>query len=179
MVKEFLTIDQYRLYQLIWKRFTASQMASAVYKTASAKINAGKHVFTASSSRISFKGFLEVYELSDVEKEENLLPASLKQDSTLEFREFEKEQHFTQAPPHYTEASLVKALEELGIGRPSTYAPTIATILAANHINLKNIGIVHNREFEEGVLRIEFYDEDSSHRAAEVLQKYRYIVYER
>ena len=134
MVKEFLTRDQYRLYQLIWKRFTASQMASAVYKTASAKINAGKHVFTASSSRISFKGFLEVYELSDVEKEENLLPASLKQDSTLEFREFEKEQHFTQAPPHYTEASLVKALEELGIGRPSTYAPTIATILARHYV---------------------------------------------
>ena len=125
----------FRLYQLIWKRFAASRMQPARYETTAVKIGAGKYVFTVTTSKIAFQGFRSVYTEADEEKEENnVLVGGLKEDSRLEKEEFDAKQHFTQPPAHYTEATLVKALEELGIGRPSTYAPTISTILGRRYI---------------------------------------------
>lgn len=139
MVKDSLSRDEFRLYQLIWKRFVASQMASAVYETTQVKISGGKYIFTANSSKLSFEGFMSVYVESDEEKEENnAVLNSLTEGAVLSLNEFEHAQHFTQPPAHFTEASLVKALEELGIGRPSTYAPTITTILARRYIIKEN-----------------------------------------
>ena len=134
MVKDSLSRDQFRLYQLIWKRFAASRMASAVYETTNVKIGAGNYRFTVSASKITFDGFMSVY-VQDEEKSDN--PSLLKElgsDSELQLLEFEDKQHFTQPPAHYTEAALVKTLEELGIGRPSTYAPTISTIIARRYV---------------------------------------------
>ena len=129
-VKDSLTRDQYRLYQLIWKRFMASQMSSAVYETTSARIGAGNYVFTAAASKISFDGFMLVYTEAEEEKEESSAAVSaLTEDSTLTWKSFDEKQHFTQSAPHFTEASLVRTLEELGIGRPSTYSPIITTLL--------------------------------------------------
>ncbi|HJA13119.1 MAG TPA: type I DNA topoisomerase, partial [Candidatus Mediterraneibacter merdipullorum] len=129
-LKDSLTRDQFRLYQLIWKRFTASRMNPARYEATSVKIGAGKYCFTVSASKLLFDGFRSVYTEADEEKEEsNVLVGALTMDSVLTKEELETKQHFTQPPAHYTEASLVKALEELGIGRPSTYAPTISIIL--------------------------------------------------
>ena len=133
-VKDALSRDQYRLYQLIWKRFAASRMTDARYETTSVKITAKEHIFTASSAKLAFPGFLDVYQPDDAGKEENLLPDSLKEDSALALKKFEHDQHFTQPPAHFTEAALVKILEELGIGRPSTYAPTIATVIARHYV---------------------------------------------
>ena len=139
ILKESLTRDQFRLYQLIWKRFVASQMTSAVYETVSVKIAGGEYLFTVAASRIKFDGFMSVYVQSDEEKEENnALVRSIEKDSVLAFEEFESLQHFTQPPAHYTEASLVKVMEELGIGRPSTYAPTITTLLARRYVVKEN-----------------------------------------
>lgn len=135
MVKESLSRDQFRLYQLIWKRFVASRMKAAKYETTSVKIGAGKYRFTVAASRIVFEGFRSVYVESGEEKpENNLLLKSLDKDSELSCDHFDKKQHFTQPPAHYTEASLVRKLEELGIGRPSTYAPTISTIIARRYV---------------------------------------------
>ena len=135
MVKESLSRDQFRLYQLIWKRFVASRMKAAKYETTSVKIGAGKYRFTVSASRIVFEGFRSVYVESGEEKpENNVLLKSLDKDSELSCDHFDKKQHFTQPPAHYTEASLVRKLEELGIGRPSTYAPTISTIIARRYV---------------------------------------------
>ena len=134
MLKDSLTREQFRLYQLIWKRFAASQMADAVYETSSVKIDGGKYRFTMSASRVSFDGFLAVY-VQDEEKEgDSRILKGLGTDTALTLKEFESKQHFTQPPAHYTEAALVKTLEELGIGRPSTYAPTITTILARRYV---------------------------------------------
>lgn len=139
MIKESLTRDQFRLYQLIWKRFAASQMSSARYETTQVKIKGGKYIFTASSSKVVFDGFMSVYVESDEEKQEtNVVLNSLKEGISLSTEEFKSEQHFTQPPAHFTEATLVRALEELGIGRPSTYAPTITTILARRYIIKEN-----------------------------------------
>ena len=132
-VKESLSRDQFRLYQLIWNRFTASRMAPAVYETVAIEISAGKYLFHVNESRIQFRGFLSVYAL-DEEKLVQTIPASLTDDSKLTVSELKEEQHFTQPPAHFTEASLVKAMEDLGIGRPSTYAPTITTLLARHYI---------------------------------------------
>ncbi len=132
-VKESLSRDQFRLYQLIWNRFTASRMAPAVYETVAIEISAGKYLFHVNESRIQFRGFLSVYAL-DEEKLVQTIPASLTEDSKLTVSELKEEQHFTQPPAHFTEASLVKAMEDLGIGRPSTYAPTITTLLARHYI---------------------------------------------
>ena len=135
MVKESLSRDQFRLYQLIWKRFVASRMTAAKYETTSVKIGAGKYRFTVAASRIVFEGFRSVYVESGEEKpENNVLLKSLDKDSELSCDHFDKKQHFTQPPAHYTEASLVRKLEELGIGRPSTYAPTISTIIARRYV---------------------------------------------
>ncbi len=138
-LKDSLSRDQFRLYQLIWKRFTASQMAAARYETTSVRIRAGQHYFTVSASKVVFDGFMSVYTSADEEKQENnLLVKGIDRESVLTFREFDSKQHFTQPPAHYTEASLVRALEELGIGRPSTYAPTITTILARRYVTKEN-----------------------------------------
>ncbi|MEI3228406.1 MAG: type I DNA topoisomerase [Lachnospiraceae bacterium] len=135
MVKESLSRDQFRLYQLIWKRFTASRMSNAVYETTSVTIGAGDYRFHVSASKLIFDGFMSVYTSDEDEKaENNVLLKSIDQTTALKLQEFEEKQHFTQPPAHYTEASLVKTLEELGIGRPSTYSPTITTILARRYI---------------------------------------------
>ena len=132
-VKESLSRDQFRLYQLIWNRFAASRMSAAVYETVAIEIGAGRYLFHVNESRISFRGFLSVYAL-DEEKQVQTIPASLTEETELTVSELKEEQHFTQPPAHFTEASLVKAMEDLGIGRPSTYAPTITTLLARHYI---------------------------------------------
>ena len=138
-VKESLTRDQFRLYQLVWKRFVASRMQSAKYETTSVRIAAGQYRFTVAASKIVFEGFRSVYTEAEEEKEEsNVLLKGLDQDSRLSKIDFETKQHFTQPPAHYTEAALVKTLEELGIGRPSTYAPTISTIIARRYVAKEN-----------------------------------------
>ena len=138
-MKESLTRDQFRLYQLIWKRFVASRMQPAKYETTSVKIDAGDYRFTVAASKIVFEGFRTVYTESDEEKEEsNVLLKGLDENSVLTKKEFDTKQHFTQPPAHYTEAALVKTLEELGIGRPSTYAPTISTIIARRYVAKEN-----------------------------------------
>ena len=139
VLKDSLTRDQLRLYQLIWKRFMASQMADAVYETTSVKIDGGKYRFTVSASKVQFDGFMSVYVQEEEEKSDsNMLAKGLDKDTALEFKEFDSKQHFTQPPAHYTEAALVKTLEELGIGRPSTYAPTITTIIARRYVAKEN-----------------------------------------
>ena len=138
-LKESLSRDQLRLYQLIWKRFVASRMKPAKYETTSVKISAGEHRFAVSASKVVFEGFRSVYVESDEEKvENNVLVKNLDQNSKLTKESLEAKQHFTQPPAHYTEASLVKILEELGIGRPSTYAPTISTIIARRYVAKEN-----------------------------------------
>ena len=141
MVKDQLPRDLYRLYQLIWKRFTASRMNAAVYETVSVKIKAGNHIFTASSSNLVFDGFMKVYAVEDDHEEDGLLHVALDKKSELTFLDFDAKQHFTQPPAHFTESSLVKALEDLGIGRPSTYAPTITTILGRRYVTKENKNI--------------------------------------
>ena len=141
MVKEYLSRDQFRLYQLIWRRFMASRMANARYETTSVKIDAGEHRFTVAASKTVFDGFLNVYTDEDDQIEKNVLTQNLDTSTKLSFKEFESAQHFTQPAPHYTEASLVHDLEALGIGRPSTYAPTISTILARHYITKENKAI--------------------------------------
>ena len=133
-VKDSLSRDQFRLYQLIWKRFVASRMHSARYETVSVRIDGGGHRFTSAGSKLVFPGFMAVYQGEDDKEEANTALAKLKEDSRLQLEKLEKEQHFTQPPAHYTEASLVKALEELGIGRPSTYAPTISTLISRRYV---------------------------------------------
>lgn len=138
IVKESLPRDLFRLYQLIWKRFTASRMAPAVYETTSVKIGAGSHLFTTSASRLSFEGFMSVYVEADDAEEKNQVLGNMEKGTELSLEKLEPSQHFTQPPAHYTEASLVKALEEQGIGRPSTYAPTITTIIARRYVAKEN-----------------------------------------
>ncbi|MDE7223524.1 MAG: type I DNA topoisomerase, partial [Acetatifactor sp.] len=137
-VKEQLPRDLLRLYQLIWKRFAASRMAAARYETVSTRIEAGEHVFTMAASKRVFDGYMSIYTQEEDQEEGNCMNHELSGDSRLELLDLEPKQHFTQPPAHYTEASLVKALEELGIGRPSTYAPTITTILARRYVAKEN-----------------------------------------
>ena len=138
VVKESLQRDLFRLYQLIWKRFTASRMAPAVYETTSVRIGAGSHLFTTSASKLTFDGFMSVYVEADDEEEKNQVLGNLEKGTALKLDKLEPSQHFTQPAAHYTEASLVKALEEQGIGRPSTYAPTITTIIARRYVVKEN-----------------------------------------
>ena len=135
LIKESLSRDQFRLYQLIWNRFVASRMNPARYETTSVKITAGSYGLHVSASKVAFEGFLSVYSADDEEKEEsNVLLGTISEDTQLSLKELDAKQHFTQPAPHFTEASLVKTLEEHGIGRPSTYAPTITTLLARRYI---------------------------------------------
>ena len=135
-IKEFLTKDQYKLYKLIYNRFIASQMAAAIYDTMAVAIDANKYTFKASGQNLKFKGFMTLYVEGFDEKQEDeagMIPElELKQE--VKKKSIEPKQSFTEPPPRYTEASLVKALEEKGIGRPSTYSPTITTILERRYI---------------------------------------------
>ena len=144
LVKESLQRDQFRLYQLIWKRFVASQMAPAQYETTSVRIGAGEYIFTVSASKIVFDGFMSVYKTDDDNEETNTLAKGLDENSVLTLDDVNGTQHFTQPPAHFTEASLVKALEELGIGRPSTYAPTISTIIARHYVIKENKNTIND-----------------------------------
>lgn len=138
-VKDSLSRDQFRLYQLIWNRFTASRMSSARYETTTVKIGAGDYRFTANATKNVFDGFLAVYTGEDDEKPgSTTLLGNIDEKSVLTLSETMPKQHFTQPPAHFTEASLVKTLEELGIGRPSTYAPTITTILGRRYVTKEN-----------------------------------------
>ncbi len=137
-VKEQLPRDLLRLYQLIWKRFVASRMAAAVYETMSTHIEAGSHIFTMAASNRVFDGYMSIYTQEEDQEESNRMSHELVPGSILSLLGLEPKQHFTQPPAHYTEASLVKALEELGIGRPSTYAPTITTIMARRYVAKEN-----------------------------------------
>ncbi len=133
-MKKHLTRDQYRLYSLIWTRFLASQMSAAIYDTTSVDIGAGDYIFRATGSVLRFPGFKKVYSnTNDKEDREKVLP-DLKEGDTLKLKELEPKQHFTQPPPRYSDATLIKILEEKGIGRPSTYAPTIETILRRGYV---------------------------------------------
>ena len=138
IVKDSLSRDLFRLYQLIWNRFAASCMTPAVYETTSVTIGAGKYRFHVSASKVKFDGFMSVYSLDEEKSDRVFLSKSLDEASELTEEEIEPKQHFTQPPAHFTEASLVKTLEELGIGRPSTYAPTITTILGRRYIVKEN-----------------------------------------
>ncbi len=138
-LKDSLTREQLRLYQLIWKRFVASRMSPARYETTSIKIAAKNYRFSVATSKIAFEGFRAVYTESEEEKEENNVVANrIEKDARLTKESFDAKQHFTQPPAHYTEAALVKMLEELGVGRPSTYAPTISTIIARRYVAKEN-----------------------------------------
>ncbi|MBE5973356.1 MAG: type I DNA topoisomerase [Paenibacillaceae bacterium] len=138
IVKESLQRDLFRLYQLIWKRFAASRMQPAVYETTSVKVKAGNYFFTLSASKLQFDGFMSVYVQEEEKEENNVLLGNLEKGSILKLEKLENSQHFTQPPAHFTEASLVKAMEEQGIGRPSTYAPTITTIIARRYVAKEN-----------------------------------------
>ncbi|MBA4700957.1 MAG: type I DNA topoisomerase [Ruminococcus sp.] len=158
-LKDSLSRDQLRLYQLIWKRFAASRMQPAKYETVSVKIGAGEYRFTVSTSKVVFEGFRTVYTEADEEKEEsNVLVNGLNMDTTLTKEDFDTKQHFTQPPAHYTEATLVKTLEELGIGRPSTYAPTISTILGRRYVTkeAKNLYITEVGEVVNNIMKQSF-----------------------
>ena len=137
-IKEELPRDLFRLYQLIYNRFLASRMTAAKYETRNIKISAGEYRFAVSSSKIVFDGFMTVYKAEDEKDENGKKVKSITETSKILLDGFEEKQHFTQPPSHYTEALLVKTLEELGIGRPSTYAPTITTILARRYIVKEN-----------------------------------------
>ena len=138
-VKESLSRDQFRLYQLIWKRFAASRMTPARYETITVKVGVGEYRFNVSTSRIAFEGFRSVYVDSNEEKEEtNAMAGKIEPGMELTLQALDCKQHFTQPPAHYTEATLVRTLEELGIGRPSTYAPTITTIIARRYVVKEN-----------------------------------------
>lgn len=134
-LKDSLNREQLRLYTLIWKRFVASRMSEAVYETTSVKIEAGGYRFSVATSSVKFEGFMLVYTSDEDEKATgNALLKGITMKSKLKAEDFDAKQHFTQPPAHYTEASLVKALEELGIGRPSTYSPTITTIMGRRYV---------------------------------------------
>ena len=158
MIKESLSRDQFRLYQLIWKRFTASRMSAAKYETTSVKIGAGEYTFTVAASKIVFDGFMSVYVQEEDNQKGNVLSQSLEKGMKLELTELKPEQHFTQPPAHYTEASLVKALEEQGIGRPSTYAPTITTIISRRYVSKeqKNLYVTELGEVVNNIMKQAF-----------------------
>lgn len=156
MVKDSLSRDQFRLYQLIWQKFIACRMTPAVFETNTVKIQAGEYVFQASASRRIFDGYQSVYDSDGDKKENQAAVAALHEGDVLRKPELVPQQHFTQPSPHYTEASLVRALEEEGIGRPSTYAPTITTLLARRYLTkeqknlyVTDLGDVVNEIMEE------------------------------
>lgn len=135
-IKDSLTNDQFKLYKLIWERFLSSLMTAAKYDTVNATISSNKHLFKANGSNLTFDGFLILKRKGDEDDKENILP-KLEENEKLKLLSLDDEQHFTNPPPRYTEASLIKTLEELGIGRPSTYAPTISTITKRNYVEIE------------------------------------------
>jgi DNA topoisomerase-1 len=158
-IKDSLSRDQYRLYQLIWKRFAASRMQAAKYETIAIKIAGNEYIFMVSTSKISFDGFMSVYIQEDEEKEEsNVLLGNIDEGTALKFNDYNSKQHFTQPPAHYTEAALVKTLEELGIGRPSTYSPTITTIIARRYVakENKNLYVTELGEIVNSIMKTAF-----------------------
>ena len=158
MLKDSLSRDQFRLYQLIWRRFAASRMASARYETTSVKIKGGEYTFTVAASKVVFDGFLSVYTDEEENKKGNVLSQSLEKGMKLTLNTLKPEQHFTQPPAHYTEASLVKTMEELGIGRPSTYAPTITTIISRRYVSKeqKNLYVTELGEVVNSIMKQAF-----------------------
>ncbi len=158
MVKDSLSRDQFRLYQLIWQRFAASRMTPAVFETTSVKIQAGDYTFQASSSRRRFEGYQSVYSAGEEKKENNVAAAGLEQGMLLAAPQLDGSQHFTQPAPHYTEASLVRTMEEDGIGRPSTYAPTITTLLARRYLikEEKNLYVTELGEVVNNIMKQSF-----------------------
>lgn len=158
VLKESLSRDQFRLYQLIWKRFAASRMVPARYETTSVKIDAGEYTFTVAASKVAFDGFMSVYTQDEDNKKDNVLSQSLEKGMKLSLMELKPEQHFTQPPAHYTEASLVKTLEEKGIGRPSTYAPTITTIISRRYVakEQKNLYVTELGEVVNNIMKNAF-----------------------
>ncbi len=158
-VKASLSRDQFRLYQLIWKRFVASQMQNASYETASVKITAGDYVFTVADSKRIFDGFMLIYTDAEEEKEDKKLAAhSLAETTAIDFISFDEQRHETQPKPHFTEASLVRTLEELGIGRPSTYSPTISTLQMRRYITKegRNIFVTELGEVVNAIMKESF-----------------------
>ena len=165
MMKQYLTAEEYKLYNAIWNRFVASQMADAVYDTVTIDIQANNYMFRATGSTLKFDGFMKVYSIQDEDAKEPKLPVLSKND-ILNLIKIVPEQHFTEPPARYNEASLIKTLEEYGIGRPSTYAPTIKTILDRMYVRLDNkkfyptdLGIVVNKFLKENfkdVINYEF-----------------------
>ncbi len=158
-VKDSLSKDQFRLYQLIWKRFVASQMSTAIYETANVRISAGDYIFTVSDSKRLFDGFMLVYVDAEEEKEDKKLPAhSLTNETELGFVSFDEQRHETQPKPHFTEASLVRTLEELGIGRPSTYSPTISTLQKRRYITKegRNLFVTELGEVVNSIMKDSF-----------------------
>lgn len=157
-IKDSLSKDQYRLYKLIWKRFVASQMSPAVYDTLSVKLAAGDYTFRASGSRLRFSGFLEAYSKGE-EEDEKVIP-KLTQGDILQAEQLLPEQHFTQPPARYTDASLIKTLEEIGVGRPSTYAPTLTTIQARHYVTkeAKNLFPTELGEMVDEIMKTYFPD---------------------
>ncbi len=159
LVKDDLTRDQFRLYQLIWKRFVASRMESARYETTSVKFESGDYIFTSSASKLAFEGFMGVYTEADEEKEVKISGLhDLKKGDKVNLEEIEGKQHFTQPPAHFTEATLVKALEEKGIGRPSTFAPTITTIISRRYVakENKNLYVTELGEAVNDIMKMAF-----------------------
>lgn len=157
-LKDSLSRDQFRLYQLIWRRFAASRMAPARYETTSVKIKGGEYTFTVAASKVVFDGFLSVYTDEEENKKGNVLSQSLEKGMKLTLNTLKPEQHFTQPPAHYTEASLVKTMEELGIGRPSTYAPTITTIISRRYVSKeqKNLYVTELGEVVNSIMKQAF-----------------------
>lgn len=157
-IKDSLSKDQYRLYKLIWERFVASQMSPAVYDTLSVKLAAGDYTFRASGSRLRFSGFLEAYSKGE-EEDEKVIP-KLTQGDILQAEQLLPEQHFTQPPARYTDASLIKTLEEIGVGRPSTYAPTLTTIQARHYVTkeAKNLFPTELGEMVDEIMKTYFPD---------------------
>ena len=157
-VKDSLSRDQFRLYQLIWKRFVASQMSDAKYETKSVKIDSDKYRFTSASSEVVFAGYLTVYQTDEDKIDKKALSKKIEKGMELGLEEIDKKQHFTQPPAHFTEASLVKTLEELGIGRPSTYAPTISTIINRHYVakEQKNLYITELGEVVNNIMKKSF-----------------------
>ncbi|UJF35333.1 type I DNA topoisomerase [Paenibacillus hexagrammi] len=161
-MKGFLSKDQFRLYKLVWERFVASQMASAVLDTMTVDLAAGETMFRAAGSKMKFPGFMKVYVESNDDgttEEDKLLPPLTKGDQ-LQKQSIDPKQHFTQPPPRYTEARLVRALEEMGIGRPSTYAPTLETIQKRGYVAIEEKKFVPT-ELGELVIQLmqEFFPE--------------------
>ncbi len=185
-IKDSLTKDQYRLYKLIWERFIASQMAPAIYNTMAVTFTTNNLIFKTSGSTLEFEGFLKLYKSEEEEKD--LVLPDLILNEVLKSKQITPSQHFTQPPPRYTEASLIKTLEELGIGRPSTFAPTIATILARGYVRLEkkifyptDLGTLVNDlliEYFSGVINEEFSAklEDDLDNIAEGTNEWKKVV---